>query len=339
MFGHAFKATGLVGAALFIGFLSSTAVAAGNTVTQSMSGGQSTSNFLNLGGMGNSTNGPFHQSPAAAGLPSLTQSGANAANLIELQGLDAKHIKQSFTGPQAVSNTMQGSGHHAIEQTGQNLANTVDARSIETLEQMFAGSTQSVDNTIAGYFGGSSLTQSGFNLANIANVENAATVTFQSFDETSSQVVRNQFTGKSTAGTIVQEGVNIGNYIVAHDVGRVERTFSGTQIVENTLNAGPSRNFKLISQSGLNIANYVHASGSVGEILQESTGIQHVRNEIIGRNSRRNISQSSMSIVNLTEKNGLGMNATVSQTSDTQQQQSGSSGGASQYGNVHQSSN
>lgn len=313
------------------------------TADQVLNGNFNAHNVIN----GKSSGAPEVGAPAAnqgflnvgTSAAPIVQQSSNVGNHVSLENFDFGNVRQLATTQQTSSNEAMLSDIRDLTQTGSNTVNMIEANSIGHLDQVLEGTTQEVANTASARMMRGDLNQSGTNLANIAVARDTLLATFQNFDEASDQIVKNTLTVDGGNGRITQEGLNIGNFIDAHNVDQITRHFSGSQVVENTINVGRALRGGTIVQSGTNIANYVRATGEVSTITQTSTGAQIVRNDIHGNFGRARTTQTGINIVNLTETNGMGSGAAVSQHNSTAQVQSGQSPRASQTGNVHRSTN
>lgn len=314
--------------------------AQGMSADQTLNGSYSAQNIIN---MGSGTSG-HDQRYLNAGAPSpnsasITQDARNLGNVIQFESLDFGTVSQHATVDQTAQNTAQLPEINELRQTGNNAVNLVTANSIRHLDQVMEGSTQSVTNIADAPILSGSVRQSGTNMANVASASDTLLATFQNFDEASEQSIVNSLTIGGGRGAVTQEGVNIGNFIDAHNVDEIVRQFSGSQIIDNILNINTETHSGTIRQSGTNIANYVRATGGVSKITQTSSGEQIVRNEVRGNHNGAAIRQTSINIVNLTETNVLGGGAAVSQTNSTTQTHQGGSANASQTGNLYRASN
>ena len=316
------------------------------TADQVLNGSVKAHNVINVGSSGTQGDGApavrhgyLNVGSADPSDNSITQDAGNVGNQISAADVDFGIVKQFATTHQSASNEAQLSEIFDLTQSGMNMVNMIEANSIEHLDQVLEGTTQDIANTASAPDLSGNLSQSGTNMANIAIARDTLLATFQNFDEASDQIVTNTLNVGSGSGKITQVGLNIGNFIDAHNVDEITRHFSGTQVVDNIVYVDGTLSRGTILQSGTNIANYVRATGEISKITQTSTGEQIVRNDIQGNYSKAKTTQQSINIVNLTETNGLGGGAAVSQSNSTAQVQTGRSSNASQTGNVHRSTN
>ena len=214
----------------------------------------------------------------------VDQSGLNAANIISA-GASLSDVYQGMTGTQYASNSIDGTFfdfEDGISQTGENIANVVQAGLVENVGQFLGESAmQTVDNYInlTGYVG--FLSQTGRNTANVVKADLSINSGEQVFPKGARQVVNNEIDLRNDglARRIEQSGVNIGNVLIADHVEDVSRTFSGEQVVNNTIYVNSVADLRPTEQTALNIANFVSAS-SVDNLTQVSDGQQVVNNKV-----------------------------------------------------------
>jgi hypothetical protein len=192
-------------------------------------------------------------------------------------------------------------------QTGQNVANVVTARNVNTVTQGFhSGSRQEVVNRAYAATEVVNFSQTAQNVINVADVSGVANVVDQRFPGDSSQTARNVLDSDGTDGvvdTVEQRATNIANFVQASDVGLIDRTAFGTQRAENLLefSAGSLSN---VLQSASNIANLAEVDG-FGRIVQTASGEQIIVNRITATDpgmsgNVSNVVQNSSNVANLT---------------------------------------
>lgn len=277
---------------------------------------------------------------------SVSQTGLNAANIVQSDGHLA-NANQYMNGIQRIDNLADAIVQSdEINQSGTNVTGVLSADTIENAVQYFGpDAVQWVKNAadVSNHVG--TINQTGFNAANIAIAEFSIGSGTQILAPGSLQKITNivTFDGAGASDAVTQSGTNLGNIMVSSKVKDVTRIFNGTQVVDNIVyladaNAGP------ISQSGLNIANFVQAD-VIGTVTQYTTGgSQQVRNRVIGPDGQEIkaaswLNQESTNLVNVmviggvTSAGGSDGVITVSQTSDYPQSSSGI-GSQSQTGNL-----
>lgn len=213
----------------------------------------------------------------------VRQTASNAGNVVDINDKALESVRQDFDGKQLslneiVLNTV--AALESIEQDASNIGNAVIGGDIGNVEQYFAdGSVQHAMNHLILPELPNTVRQSGLNTMNLVYSEQSVALSSQNFTKQAEQVVDNRLnvTGAGGGGTIVQEGTNLGNIIIARNVDEVVRDFSGDQVINNVVTLQNGARWGSISQNGINIANYIEAE-SIGYLRQTSSNGQQVVN-------------------------------------------------------------
>ena len=241
----------------------------------------------------------------------------NAANVLISQTTIVEDAAQVSAGQQEAGNTLDGGElsilNGSLTQTGENLTNVIIAERVDSVMQQFGpGGMQTVENAANLGFAPGSLTQTGRNTANIVVADISIGSGAQVFPFDSVQSIDNfvRLTGMpgdtppfdpisgipeqfadiapgigqnvgGSRGTIVQEGINLGNILISDEVRDVVRIFNGEQIVMNNILVEDMHALpQSVTQSGINIANFVSAI-EVSGLEQFSDGVQIVENNVM----------------------------------------------------------
>lgn len=312
--------------------------------------------ILNLGDVGSIPEHDFFDRRVSGdGTPGdWTQGGVNASNLLVSTQPVIDHATQRMTGEQIIGNFINNSvtSLGAVDQSGMNVTNFISGETINTAVQFLgADALQSIENTYSTSAQTESIHQSGMNSANIAIAKHAIGTGEQDFVTGAQQLINNTIdltmaVGGLTANTIEQEGVNIGNVMIAHRVDLIERTFAGDQIINNVVHLNSAATPGSIHQTGVNIANYVSAD-IIGTIHQTSYGSQVINNHVYDENGVE-ISQDLIDSGILTQEATFSMGnltllksgaesskeSVVTQDADYEQVYNGPGGGHTQVGNM-----
>lgn len=240
----------------------------------------------------------------------------NASNILISQTTIIEDASQIGAGQQFAGNSVEGGEFSvlsgSLSQTGENLTNVIVAERVDSVLQQFGpGGSQIVDNQANLGFVTGELTQTGRNTANVVVAEISIGSGTQDFPFDSVQSINNfvrltgpaegpmqidptaeipdQFASIVTSadqtngglrGTIVQEGINLGNILISDEVRDVVRIFNGEQIIRNNIVVEDMRALpQNVTQSGINIANFVSAV-EVSGLVQFSEGVQVVENDV-----------------------------------------------------------
>jgi hypothetical protein len=216
-----------------------------------------------------------------AATASVDQSGVNMLNVVDLADTTLNVVRQTVRASQRITNELTAERVLNSSQEARNVANLVRAAEVGTVDQVFErGSEQIAENLVTARAGVDNLTQTASNLLNVVEVTGVAEVIGQSFPSGTKQVARNVIDGGETPGAVrnvVQDAVNIVNFIKATDVGTIEREAAGDQRAENRITT--NANFESISQSALNVVNYAQVD-NVGILDQSATGTQTTINRV-----------------------------------------------------------
>jgi hypothetical protein len=224
---------------------------------------------------------------AHAATASVDQSGVNMLNVVDLADATLNVVTQTVRASQGITNELTAERVVNSSQEARNVANSVRAAEVGTVDQVFErGSEQIAENLVNVRAGVDNLTQTASNLLNVVEVTGVAEVIGQSFPSGTEQVARNVIAppngvdGGEMPGAVrnvVQDAVNIVNFIKAADVGTIRREAAGDQLAENLITT--NANFESISQSALNVVNYAQVD-NVGILDQSATGIQTTINRV-----------------------------------------------------------
>jgi hypothetical protein len=208
-------------------------------------------------------------------------------NVVDLADATLNVVTQTVRASQGITNELTAERVVNSSQEARNVANSVRAAEVGTVDQVFErGSEQIAENLVNVRAGVDNLTQTASNLLNVVEVTGVAEVIGQSFPSGTEQVARNVIAppngvdGGETPGAVrnvVQDAVNIVNFIKAADVGTIRREAAGDQLAENRITT--NANFESISQSALNVVNYAQVD-NVGILDQSATGIQTTINRV-----------------------------------------------------------
>lgn len=245
----------------------------------------------------------------------VRQTASNAGNVVDINDKALKSVRQDFDGKQLslneiVLNTV--AALESIEQDASNIGNAVIGGDIGNVEQYFAdGSVQHAMNHLILPELPNTVRQSGLNTMNLVYSEQSVALSSQNFTKQAEQVVDNRLniTGAGGGGTIVQEGTNLGNIIIARNVDEVVRDFSGDQVINNVVTLQNGARWGSISQNGINIANYIEAE-SIGYLRQTSSNGQQIVNNRVEQVTLDGLTQAITS-PNITQNSNNYVNVIV----------------------------
>lgn len=245
----------------------------------------------------------------------VRQTASNAGNVVDINDKALESVRQDFDGKQLslneiVLNTV--AALESIEQDASNIGNAVIGGDIGNVEQYFAdGSVQHAMNHLILPELPNTVRQSGLNTMNLVYSEQSVALSSQNFTKQAEQVVDNRLniTGAGGGGTIVQEGTNLGNIIIARNVDEVVRDFSGDQVINNVVTLQNGARWGSISQNGINIANYIEAE-SIGYLRQTSSNGQQIVNNRVEQVTLDGLTQAITS-PNITQNSNNYVNVIV----------------------------